>query len=229
MIPFDEETGCQGSTSSAPAPTSRAVDQRRDPLAFAVLLAAVAGCADAVGFISLNGLFLSFMTGNITRAGIAFEDRIWTTGGLALGIIMLFVGGVAAGTLIGLRIRRGRAGLLLLVASVLVGSSAWLASRIGHIGVPTLVMAMGMLNTVFPGMGVTFFTGALVRIGEAIGGDQARRGMVGETLSLCAAFGAGVLAGAAFWPLYGATLLWVLAAVLLVVAFAHFLPGLNER
>ena len=180
------------------------MEKRRDHPAAAVALAAVAGCADAIGFLSLNGLFLSFMTGNITRGGIAAQEHYWEVAGLALGIICLFVGGVAAGTLIGLKLGRNRAGVLLLVAAALVASSAWLATRTSHIGVPTLVMGLGLLNTVFAGIGVTYFTGTLVRIGEAIGGDPERRGGVGPELAACVAFGAGVLA---------------------LLAIAHFLPG----
>lgn len=214
----------KGSTSGAALLTSLAVEKRRDHPAAAVVLAAVAGCADAIGFLSLNGLFLSFMTGNITRAGVAAQEQAWHVAGLAIGIILLFVGGVSAGTLIGLRLGRNRAGVMLLLAAALVAASAWLAARTDHIGVPMLVMGLGMLNTVFPGIGVTYFTGTLVRIGEAIGGDPERRGGVGPELSACAAFGAGVLAGAAWWPAQGATLLWVLAGILALMAIAHFVP-----
>lgn len=219
----------KGSTSAVAILTSHAVDKGRDHPAAAVLLAAVAGCADAIGFLSLDGLFLSFMTGNVTRAGIAAQEHYWNVAGLAIGIVFLFVGGVAAGTLVGLRMRRGRAGLLLLMAAVLIAASAWLAMRTDRIGVPTLVMAVGLLNTVFPGIGVTYLTGTLVRVGEAIGGDPMRRGGVGPEIALCVAFACGVLAGAMWWPVYGALLLWALAGVLALAALAHLLvPGLRS-
>lgn len=197
------------------------MDTPRDRPAAAVLLAGIAGFVDAIGFITLDALFLSFMSGNATRLGIAVQDRFWNTAGLALGLIGLFVGGVAAGTLVGRRVRRGRAGLLLLVASALVAASAWLGQRTGHAGMPTLVMAMGLLNTVFPGLGVTYVTGALVRIGEAIGGDGGRADGLGFDVSLCLALVGGVIAGARLLPQYGPAVLWGPAALLGVAAILH--------
>jgi hypothetical protein len=38
---------------------------------FAVALAALAGCVDAIGFLSADGYFVSFMSGNTTRLGVA--------------------------------------------------------------------------------------------------------------------------------------------------------------
>ena len=200
------------------------METRSDRPAAAVLLAGIAWCVDAVGFITLNGLFLSFMSGNVTRMGLAGVDRFWGTAGLALGLLGLFVGGVAAGTLVGMRMRRGRAGLVMLVAAVLVGASAWLGMRTGHAGIPTLVMAMGLLNTAFPGLGVTYVTGALVRIGEAVGGDPVRRAYLGFDLALVAALAGGVVIGARFWPDFGPALLLVPAALLVLAAIAHFVP-----
>ncbi|RSY01673.1 DUF1275 domain-containing protein, partial [Sphingomonas koreensis] len=37
---------------------------------FAVALAAMAGFVDAVGFLSADGYFVSFMSGNTTRLGV---------------------------------------------------------------------------------------------------------------------------------------------------------------
>ena len=44
---------------------------------FAVALAALAGCVDAIGFLSANGYFVSFMSGNTTRLGVALGTAPW--------------------------------------------------------------------------------------------------------------------------------------------------------
>lgn len=202
---------------------------RSDRPPAAVLIAGIAGFVDAIGFLTLDGLFFSFMSGNVTRIGIALQDRFWETAGLAGGLVGLFVGGVAAGTLVGRRVGPSRPGLLMLVAAALIAASAWLAMRTGYAGVPTLVMAMGLLNAVFRGFDVTYVTGALVRIGEAVGGDPERGADLGHDLAMCAALAAGVIAGARFLPQYGPAILWAPAALLLLAGVAHLAPVARRR
>lgn len=58
----------------------------------AVLLAALAGYLDAVGFIASGGFFVSFMTGNSTRAGVGMIDRTGDAGIAAMLIaVALFL------------------------------------------------------------------------------------------------------------------------------------------
>ena len=66
---------------------------------FAVALAALAGCVDAIGFLSADGYFVSFMSGNTTRLGVA----LGTAPAHALAPALLiagFVGGVTGGSLL---------------------------------------------------------------------------------------------------------------------------------
>jgi uncharacterized membrane protein YoaK (UPF0700 family) len=185
-----------------------------------MLIAAAAGAVDAYGFVTLGGLFLSFMSGNLTRLGLAVEDGFWITAGLCLGLMLLFVGGTAAGTLIGRGAGRWRAVVLPLIAALLVAASAWMGEGRGVSPVPTLVIAMGLLNLAFPGLGLTYLTGALVRIGTGLAGEPSRDGL-GFDLSLCLALATGVLAAARFHPSYGAAVLWGPAAALVLAALVQ--------
>ncbi len=55
----------------------------RTEITLAAGLSAVAGFVDAVGFIHLGGYFVSFMSGNSTRAGALLADGSWL--GVLLG------------------------------------------------------------------------------------------------------------------------------------------------
>ena len=62
---------------------------------FAIGLSAVAGYADAVGFLSTGGYFVAFMSGNTTRLAVALASGsgAWR---IALALILGFVGGVVS-------------------------------------------------------------------------------------------------------------------------------------
>lgn len=196
--------------------------------AAALLIAAIAGAVDAIGFLMLDGLFAASVSGDVTRMGLALDQRFYATAGLALGIVLLFVGGAAAGTLIGARLVRARSAVLLAVAAVLVVASVVLVMRGFGSGTPTLVMAMGLLNTVWPGLGVTYVTGALVRIGAALGGDALARQGFGFDVGVAVAFTSGVLVAARVYPIWGAVVLAGPAALLALAALAQ-VPALVRR
>ncbi len=62
---------------------------------FAIALAALAGYVDAVGYLSAGGYFVSFMSGNTTRLGVALGTvpaHAWPP----VLFIAGFVGGVTA-------------------------------------------------------------------------------------------------------------------------------------
>jgi uncharacterized membrane protein YoaK (UPF0700 family) len=189
------------------------LDSRTRRLAAA--LAALAGYVDAVGFLLLGGFFVSFMSGNSTRLAVGTaEGAAYVT--TALGLILVFLAGVALGTRIARRARRPRAVVLacvafiIAVAAVLAGAGHALAAGFG------LAMAMGFENSAFVAegglpVGLTYMTGTLVKLGQEIGavraaGDLARCFPYAlHWLALLAGAVAGaltfrVLESAALWP-----------------------------
>jgi uncharacterized membrane protein YoaK (UPF0700 family) len=149
----------------------------RRAIGLAICLSTLAGYVDAIGFISLGGFFVSFMTGNSTRLGIELATR--NPGGIALagGILALFVAGVVAGALIGHAAgeRRRPAAVIGCVALCLTLAALLAAGGHDGIGVALLTVAMGMENAVFQRdgevtIGLTYMTGTLVKMGQRIAG-----------------------------------------------------------
>jgi uncharacterized membrane protein YoaK (UPF0700 family) len=150
------------------------LDSRRNmTLAFA--LCALAGYLDGIGYLHLGGLFVSFMSGNATRLGVNLTEANWFTAAQTIGIIVTFVFGAAAGSLIVLaRGSRRQTWLLLTETLLLIGSGltytfGWTTAAIGGI-----VFAMGLENGMFQirggaGLGLTYVTGALVKAGQLLG------------------------------------------------------------
>jgi uncharacterized membrane protein YoaK (UPF0700 family) len=63
----------------------------------AALLSAVAGFVDALGYLTLGGVFAANMTGNLVIAAIAFGQGRWSDGGGHMAVIACFFLGVIAG------------------------------------------------------------------------------------------------------------------------------------
>ncbi|MDP9103873.1 MAG: YoaK family protein [Pseudomonadota bacterium] len=144
----------------------------RSDLTFAVCLSALAGYVDALGFLSSGGFFVSFMSGNSTRLGVGFGGASFGFAATAAALILSFTTGVMAGTVLGeISGRVRRTAVLALVALVLAGA-ALLHRHSPSIVVSLLMaMAMGAENAVFQrsghsSFGITYMTGALVRIGQ---------------------------------------------------------------
>ena len=140
----------------------------------AAALSALAGYVDAIGFMTLGGFFVSFMSGNLTRMGVGIATDAWAQAGLAAGLIGLFVAGVIIGALVARRVGEGCRSVVLAVEAALLLTAAGLCT-FGHreAGMLAVVMAMGVENAVFQrqgdvGVGLTYMTGALVRMGQRI-------------------------------------------------------------
>ncbi len=139
----------------------------------ACALSALAGYVDAIGYLHLGGLFVSFMSGNSTRLGVSLADGDWRNAGAALGLVVLFVIGAAGGSLVVHSRSRHRQPWLLLIETVLLTLSA-LSYMFGWpvIAVAAIVLAMGLENAMFQieggGLGLTYITGALVKAGQLI-------------------------------------------------------------
>src|SRR5882757_5712040 len=107
------------------------LDSRRN-VALACALSALAGYVDGIGFLHLGGLFVSFMSGNSTRMGVSLAQAQWQSAGGALGLIVLFVIGAAAGSLIVLGRGAHRQPFVLLAEAVLLA----LAAAAYNVGLP---------------------------------------------------------------------------------------------
>jgi uncharacterized membrane protein YoaK (UPF0700 family) len=140
----------------------------------AASLSALAGYVDAVGFMTLGGFFVSFMSGNSTRLGVGLSLGEWDQAAIAFGLIALFVVGVVIGATVARRFGEGRRSAVLVAEAVLLLVGAGLCT-LGwrELGMVAVVMAMGVENAVFQrqgdvGVGLTYMTGTLVRMGQRI-------------------------------------------------------------
>ncbi len=202
-----------------------------DRLATAILLAAIAGSVDAVGFTELGGYYVSFMSGNSTRLGLHIAAHQWSSALFASGLVALFVGGVAAGVLIAERAgRRAGAVILLCEAILLTGASFLLEGPRPLMGAILLPSAMGLANVFLLGeggvrVGLTYMTGTLVRVGIGLAslGTAGRGRAVALDLLLWLALVAGVVLGGIGRTHFGGQVLLVPAVALLVMAMAEVL------
>ena len=181
----------------------------------AASLSAVAGYVDSVGYLSLGGFFVSFMSGNSTRLGVAIAEHS-AEALKACGLIVIFVLGVAAGTVVARHARRPQPVVIGCVAGTI-----GLAALLSAMGYSTsagfvLALAMGVENAAFISdgglpVGLTYMTGTLVKMGQQIGSITTRTeiwqwwpyaahwfalltGAIGGGLAF------GTLGAAALWP-----------------------------
>jgi uncharacterized membrane protein YoaK (UPF0700 family) len=143
-------------------------------IVLAIGLSVLAGYVDAIGFLSTGRFFVSFMSGNSTRLAIAFGSGRWESGALACGVIGLFVAGVVIGSLVACRAGTRRKSATLALVALFLAVAA-IACSMGHLvpSIAVMVLAMGAENTVFQregevSIGVTYMTGALVRLGQRL-------------------------------------------------------------
>jgi uncharacterized membrane protein YoaK (UPF0700 family) len=203
-------------------------DYRRRDVALAVGLSGVAGYVDAIGFLKLGGFFVSFMSGNSTRLGVGIATGQWATVRTALALIGLFVTGVVLGALVARKVGEARrSAILALEAALLALAAALISIGFDAAGVAAMVLAMGAENAVFQrngdvGVGLTYMTGALVKIGQRIaaaltGGD---RWAWGPYALLWAGLSLGGALGAAAYLRVGVLALWAAAGVVAALAAA---------
>ena len=129
------------------------LDTRRN-ISLACALSALAGYVDAVGFLHLRGLYVSFMSGNSTRMGVALAQGQWVSASESLALIALFVIGAGAGSLIvlGHGVHR-QPWVLLAEAALLAAGALAYAFDLPNAAIAAIVLAMGLENAVFPDQG----------------------------------------------------------------------------
>lgn len=195
----------------------------------AACLALLAGFVDALGFLYLGGYFTSFMTGNSTRMAVSMSE-LSAAALLPAGLIALFVTGVVAATLAGKR-KTGLSprGLLFAIAGLLALAAALAVAGFETAAILLTPVAMGAMNTVFQrdgevSFGVTYMTGALVKLGQRLavavsGGD--RWGWL-PYLMLWAGLMLGAVCGALAYLALGLNGLLIPAAALALLARFDF-------
>jgi uncharacterized membrane protein YoaK (UPF0700 family) len=199
-------------------------DSRRD-IALACALSALAGYVDGIGFLQLGGLFVSFMSGNSTRLGVSLAEGHWEIAAQALGLIVLFVTGAAAGCLIVLgRGAHRQPWVLLAEGLLLVASALCYTFGLPSAAVSAIVLAMGLENAVFQirgggGLGLTYVTGALVKVGQHIAAavSGGPRWDWAPNLLLWAALVAGSLCGALAYHWINLAAIWFAAGAALAL------------
>jgi uncharacterized membrane protein YoaK (UPF0700 family) len=226
--------------TGAPAGT----DARRvgAPLAVAAVLALVAGCVDAVGFVRTFDVFPANQSGNAVLLGIgigrASAVETWRPAVSIVG----FAVGAALGIVLGRLLRRPwRAELLLGLEVVLLApiavvlvDTAQPRSELDDVAAAVLLFltstAMGLQTEVIGrvasiDVATTYQTGAIARIAEVAAnrvrpGEQARRGgtpLLRVLGTVLVAYVAGAALGAALgdWP---GSLLMLLATLGVLIA-----------
>jgi uncharacterized membrane protein YoaK (UPF0700 family) len=190
----------------------------------------MAGMVDAIGFLASGGFFLSFMSGNSTRLSVGVVEGAPYVGMVAL-LLLSFVGGVVAGSLIGRKnilAHAQRQAFILIIISLLL-FAAPLVAGLGYllVGLCLAAFCMGLENTLFEregsvSFGLTYMTGALVKIGQGLatmisGGP--RLDWV-PYLLLWLGLISGAAVGALMFGIFGYNSLWLPAAYAGIFALA---------
>ena len=144
-------------------------------LVLAGLLAGLAGMVDAIGYLHLSGLFISFMSGNSTQLAAALGQGQLAEAGTIAELIALFVVGAATGQVLAVVTGRSHMTWVLVGVAILLA----IAAALGTAAEP-MVFAMGALNAAMRRAGsipisLTFVTGVLVRFGQSLGDFLTRR------------------------------------------------------
>jgi len=207
---------------------------RKRDIAIAVGASALAGYVDAIGFLSLGGFFVSFMSGNSTRlavgiAGVPAEALI------AARLIACFVLGVVLGTLAGAAARRMRRPVVLALVAGLLAAAALLDAVDLHVAMMFVAAAMGAENTTFErdgevSIGLTYMTGTLVKLGQRLAGAIMGGPRIAwlPYLLLWMGLVTGAVIGASAWPVLGLASLWAGVAGALLLAGAAWMVVRSE-
>jgi uncharacterized membrane protein YoaK (UPF0700 family) len=199
----------------------------------AITLAAIGGWVDAIGFLTLFGLFTAHLSGNTARLGVAIgRGEGGTALTYAVPIVVFFAGAVLGVAFVTARRARGRAAIapLLAVEAVLVATFMVAGTSLRDAGdlTPRSAAYYGLAVVAVAAMGLqtaairhaagvpvhtTFITGMVTHFAEAIVGvarreerDASQR--AGVYGALVGAYLTGAAAGAA---LEGAWALWALS------------------
>jgi len=143
---------------------------------FALMLAGLAGAADSIGFLEFSQLFMSFMSGNTTRFGVAVSSLDWEGTTRFASVIALFCFGAFLGTLIAAWSGRWRLSVLLIIQAILFALGLTVLP-FGSTAFPLhaypIVLALGLQNATLQdeagrSIALTYVTGSVVRFGTGV-------------------------------------------------------------
>ncbi|WP_313617179.1 YoaK family protein [Agrobacterium sp.] len=204
-------------------------------IALVATLSFIAGMTDAIG-LRMSGDFVSFMTGNTTRAAMSLQAGNWGHALILLGAIATFVLGNAMGIVIAHRVDNRIFAVLAAVGATLAIASVMPTTDVPLIQFYLVVFAMGMINAAVEHIeglpiGLTYVTGALSRFGRGIG-----RWLIGErkidwTIQIVPWLGmlSGALCGAVVGAYMDYASLWIVAAIVTLLAFITMLMPRSLR
>jgi uncharacterized membrane protein YoaK (UPF0700 family) len=187
-------------------------------LMLAAALAGVAGMVDAIGFLRLGHVFVSYMSGNTTQMAVALGRGDTSEASPIAGLIGLFVLGAAIGQVFARAFGRWHLSAVLVLVALLLALAAAAVP-------PLMVLAMGAMNAAMHragnlGVSLTYVTGTLVKVGQGLGNflvSPARRwDWLAQAAPWFGIVAGGVTAGALYGRIGGNTLWLAVAAAGLV-------------
>jgi len=221
-------------------------DSRSTTTAEAYLLASVGGCIDAIGIMTLDGLFVSHMSGNTAALGAFFGQGNWNLGWPHLYAVPVFLLGLFLGYLCiaDARSYRRCALIFLVEAGLLTAFGIRLAvagqpeiNTIGYflLATPPL-LAMGMQNATLRQIGrslfpSTYVTGVLDTLAKTAAvywkerhqqGGRAKQKDILSAAGILLSYVLGAMGGAAGLLLVHSRVLIFPIGVLLALAWLFF-------
>ncbi|MBZ6078197.1 YoaK family protein [Microvirga puerhi] len=200
------------------------------------LLTAVAGWVDAIGFLQLGGLYVSFMSGNSTQIGVGLGKMDLPTLVLPLALVGAFFAGAFVGNLLSLLAGRWCLSAVLGMISCLVGLAFWSFDQGGAIHSPTLILAgaMGAQNSALRRVngirtGATYVTGTLFGAGQDLAAAVLGRGPRWRWLLHLLAWASLVAGAAGGAAMYNYASRWSLAIPTAVLVLLSGAIAIRER
>ncbi len=202
-------------------------------------LAGVGGSIDAIGVLTLGGLFVAHMSGNSAAFGAAFGQGDWWRGVPHFLAIPVFLLGLFFGYLWILSSRTYRRCALLLAAEafLLAGFALLLHGGVGMAAAIPALLAMGLQNAALRELGrssfpTTYITGVLDRMGKSAARAVLERGgpalaEVRQAGTIWLAYAMGAVLGSAGLTALGTKIVFV--PVVILVALAGHFVGIGSR
>lgn len=159
---------------------------------FGLVLTALAGWIDGVGFLQFGGFYLSFMSGNTIQVGVGAGTGDAGHAVQAIAAVGCFVLGAFAGGLLAASARTWTRPIGLLILAAGLAFAFYLATQTAAAAIAAVTpvaFCMGLQNHLVAkgradSAGTTFVTGALFRLGDSLARVLARTERVTQPLRI---------------------------------------------